>query len=607
MVTAFCHQLGWKNMEMLISQFQDRLHFGIHSELLELMRLPSLNGVRARSLFNAGFETVPSIATGDVNLIENALYLAIPFQSEKERDDDDIDDAKKRNKNRNIWVTGYSGLTLREAANNLILEARQHLRQEIGVDEIKWKNDFISIDGKIKADIKIKECIELDPVKGNENEISKLVPKNDCLDTSCNDLTKSQTKNVTIKPKHSIVSQKQKDAVRDMPSINISDNVNVNMTNVITSKEDIIWDSLDFTENALKNISKLKDPDVPSSGDTLDDFHNMDKMSMICENIEIVNNETSNCTSRDVSLFSSDDGDNSSLFEDSLPLHLLPSKLFDNNCTEYKKNISNNNNLTCMKSNVLSQIDTLQYALEEDSDDMKLFYDEDDNVDDSLENESILNTQENIISEHSHFEEPKFKKMKLEVIMPKAEKYLFQIPTMKCKRSRTFTMYVKKVNILCYELRENDVLDSLSMLANNVKSMSIFLINESSSLQTMIGSNILRKDKAISLPEQSYKNNILGLALFIDELLCVYLDLNCSEKTRILLHSKLKDFFLKIKSNIKLLSTKHISLNFMKLFRMNFQEFCTDISLAEWLIRSDEKEPSFNSLVILSNILLCMC
>ncbi|KAJ8727413.1 hypothetical protein PYW07_001532 [Mythimna separata] len=43
MVTAFCRQLGWKNMEMLISQFQDRLHFGIHSELLELMKLPSLN------------------------------------------------------------------------------------------------------------------------------------------------------------------------------------------------------------------------------------------------------------------------------------------------------------------------------------------------------------------------------------------------------------------------------------------------------------------------------------------------------------------------------------------------------------------------------------
>ncbi|XP_038223120.1 DNA polymerase theta-like [Zerene cesonia] len=111
MVTAFCRQLGWKNLELLVSQFQDRLHFGVHSDLLDLMKLSSLNGVRARTLFDAGFETVSSIASADVNVIENALYKAVPFQSEKGREGDDLADVRKRNKIRNIWITGFCGMT----------------------------------------------------------------------------------------------------------------------------------------------------------------------------------------------------------------------------------------------------------------------------------------------------------------------------------------------------------------------------------------------------------------------------------------------------------------------------------------------------------------
>nr|XP_026496827.1 DNA polymerase theta-like [Vanessa tameamea] len=119
MVTAFCHQLGWKNMEMLISQFQDRLQFGIHSELLELMKLSSLNGVRARTLFDAGFETISSIASAAPNIIENCLHKSIPFQSEKEREGDDDTDVRKRNKMKNIWITGFCGMTTKKFKNKL--------------------------------------------------------------------------------------------------------------------------------------------------------------------------------------------------------------------------------------------------------------------------------------------------------------------------------------------------------------------------------------------------------------------------------------------------------------------------------------------------------
>lgn len=66
-------------MELIIEQFQDRLHFGAHRELLDLLRLPSLNGPRARALYNAGITTLSELTTADVLVVENALHSAVPF------------------------------------------------------------------------------------------------------------------------------------------------------------------------------------------------------------------------------------------------------------------------------------------------------------------------------------------------------------------------------------------------------------------------------------------------------------------------------------------------------------------------------------------------
>ena len=52
MVTSFCARLGWYSLELLISQFQDRLQFGIQRELIDLCRMTTLNGQRARILFD---------------------------------------------------------------------------------------------------------------------------------------------------------------------------------------------------------------------------------------------------------------------------------------------------------------------------------------------------------------------------------------------------------------------------------------------------------------------------------------------------------------------------------------------------------------------------
>lgn len=133
-VTAFSRALGWHNMELLISEFQDRLHFGISHELLDLMHLDSLNGVRARALFNAGVETVAQLANLDILSLENILHRAIPFESNQNNDN------KKKNV-KSIWVTGKDAMSEREAAEILLREARTYLELEIGLVDVKWASD----------------------------------------------------------------------------------------------------------------------------------------------------------------------------------------------------------------------------------------------------------------------------------------------------------------------------------------------------------------------------------------------------------------------------------------------------------------------------------
>lgn len=40
MVTAFCERLGWHDLEGLVSKFQNRVSFGVRSEIVELTEIP---------------------------------------------------------------------------------------------------------------------------------------------------------------------------------------------------------------------------------------------------------------------------------------------------------------------------------------------------------------------------------------------------------------------------------------------------------------------------------------------------------------------------------------------------------------------------------------
>ncbi|CAK9816398.1 DNA polymerase theta [Anthophora quadrimaculata] len=141
MVTQFCKQLGWDCMELLVSQFQTRLQFGVCRELLDLLRLPMLNGLRARSLYKQGITSVADLAMANELDVERALYKALPFESEKEHDGEHESEVIKRNKMRTVFVTGKDGLTTHEAAIMLVHEARVLVQNELRLQDMSWKQN----------------------------------------------------------------------------------------------------------------------------------------------------------------------------------------------------------------------------------------------------------------------------------------------------------------------------------------------------------------------------------------------------------------------------------------------------------------------------------
>lgn len=144
MVTVFCNRLGWHNLELLLSQFQSRLSFGVQRELCDLVRISLLNASRARTLYSSGFVTVAELARADDTEVEKALRKAIPFKSSRQAVDESEVEAQERKNMRCIWVSGKKPLTEREAAQQIVAEARLLLQQDLALLGVEWNPASLS-------------------------------------------------------------------------------------------------------------------------------------------------------------------------------------------------------------------------------------------------------------------------------------------------------------------------------------------------------------------------------------------------------------------------------------------------------------------------------
>ncbi|CAH6792318.1 DNA polymerase theta [Phodopus roborovskii] len=138
MITVFSNRLGWHNMELLLSQFQKRLTFGIQRELCDLIRVSLLNAQRARFLYASGFLTVADLARANISEVEVVLKNALPFKSARKAVDEEEEAAEERRNMQTIWVTGRKGLSAREAAVLIVEEAKMILQQDLLEMGIQW-------------------------------------------------------------------------------------------------------------------------------------------------------------------------------------------------------------------------------------------------------------------------------------------------------------------------------------------------------------------------------------------------------------------------------------------------------------------------------------
>ncbi|KAL5273492.1 POLQ family protein [Megaselia abdita] len=138
-VTSFCNSLQFQNLSLILSQFKERLFFGVHRDLIDLMRLPDINYKRARALFDGGIDNLVVLANSSTLDIEKILFNSLHFETEKQNPNENEYEANKRLNERNFFITGKKGMTIQEAAKLFVEDARRFVQYEIGVDGIKWE------------------------------------------------------------------------------------------------------------------------------------------------------------------------------------------------------------------------------------------------------------------------------------------------------------------------------------------------------------------------------------------------------------------------------------------------------------------------------------
>uniref|UniRef100_A0A182SKY7 DNA-directed DNA polymerase family A palm domain-containing protein n=1 Tax=Anopheles maculatus TaxID=74869 RepID=A0A182SKY7_9DIPT len=102
------------------------------------MRISSLNGQRARLLYDGGIVGLVQLANADRLTVETILHNRTSFEMERVRENEHTHEAERRKRLRNLYLTGRAGVTVEEAARLLIQEARAYVQLEHGLANPSW-------------------------------------------------------------------------------------------------------------------------------------------------------------------------------------------------------------------------------------------------------------------------------------------------------------------------------------------------------------------------------------------------------------------------------------------------------------------------------------
>ncbi|KAL6747107.1 hypothetical protein V8C86DRAFT_3034055 [Haematococcus lacustris] len=87
MVAAFCGQLGWCDLEMLVAKFQGRINSGVREEIVALTEIPGVRGYRARLLYKAGLRTPEAVAACELSRLTDILAAGMAASSKGKTED----------------------------------------------------------------------------------------------------------------------------------------------------------------------------------------------------------------------------------------------------------------------------------------------------------------------------------------------------------------------------------------------------------------------------------------------------------------------------------------------------------------------------------------
>lgn len=237
-------------LALIIDQFKDRLFFGIHRDLIDLMRIENLTSQTARTLYNGGIQTLIDLANGSVFDIETILFNSFSFDTHK------LEEKENRETEfRYIYVTGKPCLTVREMAKLLINDARNYLEQEIGIHGgIKWHTNLNDI-----------ECTNITQKKENifTNNLSTIATPTDYTSQQENIVTTSNILENSSKIVKSHYNNRDQLNLKQIDSINFSNNIlshpeEDNKIILIKNSLQIIdvFGNRNFFQNFIKEIKK---------------------------------------------------------------------------------------------------------------------------------------------------------------------------------------------------------------------------------------------------------------------------------------------------------------------------------------------------------------
>ena len=262
MVCVFCKKLGWESLAALIKFFQDRLHFGIQHELIELMNISCLNGQMARLLYDAGYKDVKSIAHSNQFELENVFLKNVP-----------VGETLKQ-----FYVSNKcQGLNEKEISELVIKEARLHMEELIGMP-LQWDfNESISIKSanttpskessrdsssfyKKRTRVKVKYCKDnLDQVSRNNQTTFRANNYSINYENDSKSAASNSNFNIDYQIAHSPLSSANSSAHSPIPVLSSTSNKEFQYNN---KKRKLVNDKAKIVNSTAINISYPSDKSV---------------------------------------------------------------------------------------------------------------------------------------------------------------------------------------------------------------------------------------------------------------------------------------------------------------------------------------------------------